>query len=143
EIVIAQLTAIIVIFIICAAFLMWMLNRLFMPLTGLQQALEDISKGDGNLTVRLPVKGNDEIAHISEAFNTFVGKINDIIIQVVDTGVGLGRSAVSLRDQSVHALSRGQDQSEQTLLVVTSMNEMIATINEISNNAAGAAESAG
>ncbi|MDO6582269.1 methyl-accepting chemotaxis protein [Photobacterium sp. 2_MG-2023] len=143
EIVIAQLTAIIIIFIICAAFLMWILNRLFMPLTGLQQALEDISKGDGNLTVRLPVKGNDEIARISEAFNIFVSKINDIIVQVVDTGVGLGRSAASLRDQSVHALSRGQDQSEQTLLVVTSMNEMIATINEISNNAAGAAESAG
>ncbi len=143
EIMFAQLTAIVLIFVVCAVILMWLLGRLFQPLTGLQQALEDISQGDGNLTVRLPVKGNDEIANISAAFNTFVGKINDIIVQVVNTGVGLGSTASSLREQSVHALSRGQEQSEQTLLVVTSMNEMIATINEISNNAAGAAESAG
>ena len=39
-------------------------------------------------------------------------------------------------------MTRGQDESEQTLLVVTSINEMIATINEISRNAAGAADSA-
>ncbi|QUJ69669.1 HAMP domain-containing protein (plasmid) [Photobacterium sp. GJ3] len=143
EIVTTQLLAIVLIFLLCAIVLMWVMSRLFQPLTGLQQALEDISRGDGNLTVRLPVKGDDEIARISTAFNTFVGKINGIIVEVVNTGVGLGRTATSLREQSVHALSRGQEQSEQTLLVVTSMNEMIATINEISNNAAGAAESAG
>ncbi|MGY5586318.1 methyl-accepting chemotaxis protein, partial [Vibrio cincinnatiensis] len=36
----------------------------------------------------------------------------------------------------------GQEQNEQTMLVVTSMNEMIATVNEIASNAAGAASAA-
>lgn len=142
DIVFTQLIAIVVIFLVCACVLIALLNRFFKPLSGLQEALQNISKGDGDLTLRLPVNGNDEIAQISTAFNQFVGNINEIIAQVVNTGVGLGRSATELRTQSLEALSRGQDQSEQTLLVVTSINEMIATINEISQNAAGAADSA-
>ncbi|MCW8330249.1 methyl-accepting chemotaxis protein [Photobacterium sp. SDRW27] len=141
-IVMTQLIAILAIFSICGCVLMLLLGKLLRPLSGLQHALENISKGDGDLTIRLPVRGNDEIAHISTAFNIFVGKINEIVAQVVNTGGDLGHSAAELRSQSQQALSRGQEQSEQSLLVVTSMNEMIATIGEISQNAAGAAESA-
>ncbi len=141
-IVITQLIAILAIFSICGCILMWLLGKLLRPLSGLQHALENISKGDGDLTIRLPVRGNDEIAHISTAFNIFVGKINEIIGQVVNTGTELGHSATELHSQSQKALSRGHEQSEQSLLVVTSMNEMIATIGEISQNAASAAESA-
>ena len=138
----AQLSTTIGIFVICIGALIWFMNRLFKPLLGLQFALEDISKEDGDLTIRLPIKGKDEIAHISAAYNTFAENINKIIKQVVETGVELGNSAAELREQSVSALSRGDKQSEQSLLVVTSMHEMIATINDISSNAAGAAESA-
>ncbi|UDL06613.1 HAMP domain-containing protein [Marinobacter sp. CA1] len=138
----AQLAAIVAIFALCAGVLLWVLGRLFKPLTTLQRALADISRGDGDLTVRLPVKGTDEIAEISAAFNTFVGKIDDIVAQVVQTGRGLADAATELQQQSQEALARGQAQSDQTLQVVTSMNEMSATINEISRNAAGAAEAA-
>ena len=142
DIVTTQLIAIVVIFLICAIVLTWLLGRFFKPLAGLQQALEDISKGDGDLTVRLPVHGKDEIAHISIAFNIFVGKINEIISQVIETGLGIGSSATELRKQSQLGLTRGQAQSERTLLVATSINEMIMTISEISKNASGAANSA-
>ncbi|NMU82277.1 methyl-accepting chemotaxis protein, partial [Vibrio parahaemolyticus] len=84
----------------------------------------------------------DEVAQISSAFNVFVGKVHEIITQVVNTGVELNSSAVALRGQSQQALTRGQEQNEQTMLVVTSMNEMIATVNEIASNAAGAANAA-
>ncbi|OOE57252.1 methyl-accepting chemotaxis protein [Salinivibrio sp. ML323] len=139
---IAQLTAIGLIFVGCTLVLVWLLGRLFAPLKGLEDALTDISKGDGDLTVRLPVTGNNEITRISVAFNTFVEKIDQIIANVVETGEELGRSAESLRDKAAHSLKRGESQSEQALLVVTSMNEMIATINEISQSASSAADSA-
>lgn len=142
DILMIQLIAISGIFIICICILIWVMNRLFKPLSGLQFALEDISKGDGDLTVRLPIKGNDEIANISIAFNAFAGNINEIITQVVKTGLQLGQSATDVRDQALRSLSRGEAQSEQSLLVVTSMNEMIATINEISSNASDAADAA-
>ncbi|QFI37833.1 HAMP domain-containing protein [Moritella marina ATCC 15381] len=142
DILMTQLVAISGIFLLCICVLIWLMGRLFKPLSGLQLALEDISKGDGDLTVRLPVKGDDEIANISKAFNAFAGNINEIITQVVKTGLDLGHSATDVRDQALRSLSRGEMQSEQSLLVVTSMNEMIATINEISSNASGAADAA-
>ena len=112
------------------------------PLSVLKNALHDISQGNGDLTVRLPIKGNDEVAQISSAFNVFVSKVHEIISQVVSTGAELNNSATALRQQSQQALARGQEQNEQTMLVVTSMNEMIATVNEIASNAAGAANAA-
>ncbi|MDF2152833.1 methyl-accepting chemotaxis protein [Vibrio sp. CAU 1672] len=141
-IVASQLVSILVIFFVCGGVLIWLLSRLLKPLTSLQHALENISQGDGDLTIRLPVRGNDEIAHISMAFNAFVSKINQIVDQVINTGTELSHSATELQSQSQQALLRGHEQSEQSLLVVTSMNEMIATIGEISQNAACAAESA-
>lgn len=142
DILFIQLIAISSIFILCICLLIGLMNRLFQPLSGLQLALENISKGDGDLTVKLPIKGNDEIAKISSAFNVFTGNINQIITQVVNTGLQLGHSATEVRDQALQSLSRGEAQSEQSLLVVTSMNEMIATINEISSNASDAADAA-
>ena len=131
-----------VIFVICVALLFLLLGKLMQPLSVLTNALHDISQGNGDLTVRLPIKGNDEVAQISSAFNVFVSKVHEIISQVVSTGAELNNSATALRQQSQQALARGQEQNEQTMLVVTSMNEMIATVNEIASNAAGAANAA-
>ena len=137
-----QLGSMIVIFVLCTVVLSLLLGKLMQPLSVLKNALNDISQGDGDLTVRLPIKGSDEVAQISSAFNLFVEKVHGIISQVVNTGVELNGSAIALREQSQQALSRGQEQNEQTMLVVTSMNEMIATVNEIASNAAGAAGAA-
>ncbi|CAH1549448.1 methyl-accepting chemotaxis protein [Vibrio rotiferianus] len=137
-----QLGSMVVIFVLCVVVLSLLLGKLMQPLSVLKNALNDISQGDGDLTVRLPIKGNDEVAQISSAFNLFVEKVHGIISQVVNTGVELNGSAIALREQSQQALSRGQEQNEQTMLVVTSMNEMIAMVNEIASNAAGAAGAA-
>ncbi|MFA0141825.1 methyl-accepting chemotaxis protein [Vibrio kanaloae] len=137
-----QLVSMIVIFVVCLVVLSFLLNKLMQPLLVLKNTLHDISEGDGDLTVRLPIKGNDEVAQISSAFNVFVGKVHEIITQTVNTGVELNSTAIALREQSQQALQRGQEQNEQTMLVVTSMNEMIATVNEIASSAANAANAA-
>ncbi|MCG9553595.1 methyl-accepting chemotaxis protein [Vibrio sp. Isolate31] len=137
-----QLASMVFIFVVCLVVLSLLLSKLMRPLLVLKNTLHDISKGDGDLSVRLPIKGNDEVAQISSAFNVFVGKVHEIITQTVNTGVELNSTAISLREQSQQALQRGQEQNEQTMLVVTSMNEMIATVNEIASSAAGAANAA-
>ncbi|PTO84834.1 methyl-accepting chemotaxis protein [Vibrio splendidus] len=137
-----QLASMVFIFVVCLVVLSLLLSKLMQPLLVLKNTLHDISEGDGDLSVRLPIKGNDEVAQISSAFNVFVGKVHEIITQTVNTGVELNSTAIGLREQSQQALQRGQEQNEQTMLVVTSMNEMIATVNEIASSAAGAASAA-
>jgi methyl-accepting chemotaxis protein len=142
DIMLTLLISILVIFVICVCVLVLLLARFVKPLSGLQKALQDISKGDGDLTVRLPVQGSDEIAKIASDFNIFVNNINKIISKTVQTGIDLARSATEIRSQSLQALSRGEEQSGQSLVVVTSMSQMIATINDISHNATSAVDSA-
>ncbi|PMJ80994.1 chemotaxis protein [Vibrio splendidus] len=137
-----QLASMVFIFVVCLVVLSLLLSKLMQPLLVLKNTLHDISEGDGDLSVRLPIKGNDEVAQISSAFNVFVGKVHEIITQTVNTGVELNSTAIGLREQSQQALQRGQEQNEQTMLVVTSMNEMIATVNEIASSAASAANMA-
>lgn len=141
-ILLTQLLAISLIFLLCISLLFWLLGRLFSPLKSLELALTNISQGDGDLTHRLPVIGQHEIRNISVAFNTFVENLDQIISQVVQTGVALAGSASSLEGQSKVSLKRGQEQSGQAIQVATAMNQMIASIHEISRHAAQAEQAA-
>jgi methyl-accepting chemotaxis protein len=62
----------------------WFLgNALVTPLEGIQTRMRDISEGEGDLTARLEVDGDDEIARLSLHFNRFVGNIQSLVQQVV------------------------------------------------------------
>ena len=58
-------------------------KALVRPLEIIQQRMKDISEGEGDLTARLEVDGNDEIAQLSRGFNHFVENIQGIIQQVI------------------------------------------------------------
>ncbi len=52
------------------------------PLAAIGHRMNDIAQGEGDLTVRLEVSGQDEIAALSANFNLFVGKIHSTVQQV-------------------------------------------------------------
>jgi len=51
-------------------------------------ALKDIAQGDGDLTVSLPVRGDDEIAELSKYFNKTIEKIRTAV-KAVGSNVGI------------------------------------------------------
>lgn len=50
----------------------------------INDSMAEVAQGEGDLTSRLEVKGNDELAHISQSFNIFVEKIQELIVSVKD-----------------------------------------------------------
>lgn len=58
---------------VAAAF--FLISRITKSLKKIVKALHNISEGDGDLTVRLPIKGNNEITSICEYFNLTMDKI--------------------------------------------------------------------
>ncbi len=48
------------------------------PLRQVVDRMKDIARGEGDLTKRLQVHGTDEIGEVSESFNTFVGKLQNV-----------------------------------------------------------------
>lgn len=70
----------IIVFLIATMILIKLLviNRI----TKLENIFKDISEGEGDLTLRIEEKSNDEIGRVSNYFNIFIKRIQDIVISV-------------------------------------------------------------
>lgn len=112
------------------------------PISKVASMLHSIAEGEGDLRQRLPVQGNDELAKLAIGFNSFISKIQASIIEVTETSEQLSQSAKDVANQAQQTLSDSQLQKDQTMMVVTAINEMGATVNEIAGNAAQAADTA-
>ncbi|RYU70632.1 methyl-accepting chemotaxis protein [Aliivibrio finisterrensis] len=108
----------------------------------LAHRFRELGEGEGDLTHRIEVKGNDEIAELSKGFNSFVEKIHSTVTDVVETGHLLHTTAENVALKATSTRDNSEMQRDQTLQVVTAINQMGSTINEIASNAASAAQSA-
>ena len=68
-------------------------------LNNLRDALSGLVQGDVDFNVNLPVQGEDEVAQIAMFFNLFVGKLKDMVEQILYVAEGLSGS--SLRAQEI------------------------------------------
>ncbi|AGT43297.1 methyl-accepting chemotaxis protein [Treponema pedis] len=105
------ISALVVVFLIAHA--------LVKPISKVVAALKDISQGEGDLTVRLPIHGNDEITDLSRYFNQTIEKIGTAIKSV-------GGNAKTMQ-------SIGEELS-------SNMTETASSINQIGNNIEGVKE---
>jgi len=53
----------------------FVISRMFGGLMHLKAAMSEVSKGEGDLTLRLDDSGSDEIAETARAFNLFIGRL--------------------------------------------------------------------
>ncbi|MDX5299364.1 MAG: HAMP domain-containing protein, partial [Gammaproteobacteria bacterium] len=52
------------------------------PIRHMQQAMNNIAQGDGDLTLRLDIHSQDELGALSKSFNQFVAHIHTLVIDV-------------------------------------------------------------
>ncbi len=71
-------------------------NAIVKPLEVIQKSMRDISEGEGDLTARLEVNGEDEIAQLSKHFNHFVGNIQSIVQQVIAISTNIASGSLQM-----------------------------------------------
>ena len=113
------------------------------PIKAVVDTIKDIAQGEGDLTRRLPVHGNNEIGELSEWFNTFIGKLHGIINQVSGSSLQLASSALELQLTSKQMTESIAQLSSQSTSLATAGEEMSATSGDIANNCHHAANNAG
>lgn len=108
------------------------------PVNVVVGALKDIAQGEGDLTVRLPVHGNDEVTDLSEYFNETIEKIGSSIKSVGENSTemtNIGNELASNMTETasaVHQISANIDGvKQQALTQAASVTETAATIEEI------------
>ena len=111
---------------------------LIKPIRAIVSVLKDIAQGEGDLTVRLPVHGNDEITDLSEYFNQTISKIGSSINQIGLNSVdmeNIGNELASNMTETasaVHEISANiNGVKQQALTQAASVTETAATIEEI------------
>ena len=85
-----------------------MTAKISRTLTQTSDMLKEIAQGDGDLTVSLPVKGNDELTDIADYFNQTIQKIAHAVQSVGNSTVvmkGIGLDLTQNMDKSVTAVT--------------------------------------
>ena len=122
--------------------------KMVKPVRSTVLALQDIAQGEGDLTVRLPLQGNDEITDLSLYFNQTIEKIATSI-KAVDknalTMKEIGQELTNSMTQtasSVHEISSNiESVKQQALIQASSVKDTASTIEEITKTIKGLNES--
>ena len=112
------------------------------PLKQMVAMLDDIAQGDGDLTRRLEVDRADELGAIAKGFNTFLGKLQSMITQVVSSVQKVSDSSEHTADIAIRTNQGMQKQLAEIDQVATAVHEMTATAQDVARNATQAAEAA-
>lgn len=104
--------------------------------------MESIANGDGDLTVRMNAKGNDELAQLAHSFDTFINKLHGNIKELSSVMKVLTDSSCSSEEAAIKSMSNAEKQKQQSESVATAVNELVMTSNEVTVNIENAATNA-
>ncbi|HEU4685390.1 MAG TPA: methyl-accepting chemotaxis protein [Nitrospira sp.] len=132
------LMATIVLILATATYLM-LRTIVLKPLAHVTGITKDIAQGEGDLTKRVPVTGNDEISQLSRYFNQFIEKLQAMIGKVAHVTDKVASASVEL-SATAEEISKGTDtltsRASQTAAAVEEMN---ATVSQVAQNSGKAA----
>lgn len=95
------------------------------------KSLRDIAEGDGDLTVRLQTKSQDEIGELVTCFNLFIEKLQVAIKEVVDIALPLSNMAMlvsSNAEETNHITLQLQSGAQNTKEAVTELNMNVQSV---------------
>ena len=108
------------------------------PITAAVYALQDIAQGEGDLTVRLPITGNNEITDLSQFFNQTIEKIGHALKEASNSAQVMQEIGTDLENDmaqtasAIHEISANiEGVKQQSVTQASSVTETAATIEEI------------
>ncbi|MEH6649753.1 MAG: methyl-accepting chemotaxis protein [Motiliproteus sp.] len=109
------------------------------PLHETVAALQNISDGDGDLTVRLEASSNDEIDTLRRSFNQFVSKIQSMVGQVTQSSDLVATAAEELAAVTEENATVLQQQRNETEQVSAAIGTLVSSVEQVSSHASQAA----
>ena len=128
----------IIILTITATITYFIAYKMVAPVKLTVSALKNIAQGEGDLTVRLPIHGNDEITDLSEYFNEMISKIGTSVRGINEHTKVMERIGETLSSDMTETASAVNEISsnidgvkQQTLTQAASVTETAGTVREI------------
>ncbi|WP_417604885.1 methyl-accepting chemotaxis protein [Oceanimonas baumannii] len=112
------------------------------PIRQAVHTMENIARGEGDLTRRLDDGQQNELGVLARSFNQFAGQISDLVQNTRHSANTLQQASNDLQrfmQETEQGISRQHHESDQ---LATAMNQMSATAQEVAGSAASAAQAA-
>nr|WP_152034986.1 methyl-accepting chemotaxis protein [Pseudomonas ovata] len=110
------------------------------PIKLLTLNLQSLASVEGDLTRQLPVDGNEETAQLAGAFNSFVGKIREMILSLARCAQLLEEHNAQLGHSTQHAADALVRQAEDADQVNHAMEQMALATHNVAQSAQSAAQ---
>ncbi|MGP1577533.1 MAG: methyl-accepting chemotaxis protein [Treponema sp.] len=134
----SMFTIVALLFVIACIIIYFIASKIINPIKNTVAALQNISLGEGDMTVRLPIHGNDEISELAKAFNETIAKIG-MSVQIVGTNsnmmANIGNELASNMTETSVAIQKINehvaDVKHQAIMQAAGITETATTIEEI------------
>lgn len=113
------------------------------PINNLLQIFNDLEKGQGDLTRRIKIKSNDEIAMLAESFNKFMDSMESMIKKVKKNSNKVAESSIVLSEQGAQTadeinkikmhMGRAADDTQNISTSIRQITESVTQIAQASN----------
>lgn len=113
--------------LLIAALVHWLVAR---PLASMLTSMKDISEGEGDLTVRLQSTGKDEIGLLTNYFNQFVSRIEDLVIGIKQSVENINTAAEEIAAGNTDLSQRTEEQASSLEETASSLEELTATVQQ-------------
>jgi methyl-accepting chemotaxis protein len=120
-------------------------NQIAKPVLRLRAILEDMAKGEGDLTQRVKLASGDELGQASGFFNQMMAGLQEMATDIVTASRQVGQGAEQSSERVSAVQANVIESAERTRSTAAATEEMSATSAEIARNAetaAGEAEKA-
>jgi methyl-accepting chemotaxis protein len=105
------------------------------PLDQLRRGLSDIARGEGDLTRRLPVKGQDEVGQSAQVFNEMMGNFQQLVSQVRDAASQVSARVSALSDSADLVSKSSHQQNEKSSDAAAAVEQLVSSISSIAHSA--------
>jgi len=137
-----QVVTVLVLIVVSTLILSLLIRFLLMDLFKVSAALEDIAQGDGDLTVTIDTKSQDEVGKLANNFNAFVLKLRDIIKNIDKLSNVLFDQSQHSAESVAESTKRLTRQQDEMVSVVAAVEQMTTATQEIATNAEQTAQRA-
>lgn len=126
--------------IIVLIFSAWSIaNIITKTINRIVHSLADMSTGQGDLTIRLQTRAEDEVGDLVKNFNGFITHLQLLVKVMANLSQGVSNGADKVKNIAGKTQQGIHHQQDEINLVATAVNEMAATAQEVSRNAEEAA----
>lgn len=137
-----QITVGIVVSLIAIVLLILLVRSVTRPLDRIRDRMINLASAEGDLTRELTIETHSELIALADGFNAFLAKLRDMVNDLKNINRQVGGQVADVRSIATDTEDSTERQHLEIDSVVTAMNEMSATANEVANFASEAADNA-